>query len=492
MRKKIISAVIIGSLCLNTMVWGSAPTEQVKGKVDNKILSETKENFVETESEAAQNFLLLTYCLGKNQNEISEYVDFSQAEKSSDNKGEIFTFKECDISYLTGNKSVGTELWHFDNNEKISYIDISFDYASDSTSFNTADVLESLFGEYTENTNSDVGICHYYWDKLPGIDITETYNFVGQDKSKDDGIISLNVVLAYKDSPQNTDEEAIEKNKEETNEVSEKNSENSEKEAAYITANIIATTGHDYEYAAKEFHKIEGYKDATELANKYEQISKTRFYDGKFYWEPQEFAYFLEDLMADTLKMKITSSVSKNEDGSYSIYLLTEEDDLVLVTLFDVNEKEEYFENMIFTGSSNAAIVASAVISFLTGVDDFDTGVGTVQELITNLLDGKEGNITENGMTFSLAMVDKTAVVGIRGENYENRENTNISITEYTDQNTIKKVQQALNDKGYDCGTADGIAGQKTKNAINAYESASGITVNGIITDELLQSLGLK
>lgn len=491
MRKKIISAVIIGSLCLNTMVWGSAPTEQVKGKVDNKILSETKENFVETESEAAQNFLLLTYCLGKNQNEISEYVDFSQAEKSSDNKGEIFTFKECDISYLTGNKSVGTELWHFDNNEKISYIDISFDYASDSTSFNTADVLESLFGEYTENTNSDVGICHYYWDKLLGIDITETYNFVGQDKSKDDGIISLNVVLAYKDSPQNTDEEAIEKNKEETNEVSEKNSENSEKEAAYITANIIATTGHDYEYAAKEFHKIEGYKDATELANKYEQISKTRFYDGKFYWSPQEFAYFLEEWMADVAYMRISSSVSKNDDGSYSVQF-TKDGDPVLITLYDVNEKEEYFENLIFAGGSNAAITASAIISFLKGENDFDTGADIVQKLLNLLLNEKEGTITENGMIFSADQVGKITFIGIRGEDYENRENANISTSEYTDQNITKKVQQALNDKGYNCGTADGIAGQKTKDAINAYESASGITVNGIITDELLQSLGLK
>lgn len=78
---------------------------------------------------------------------------------------------------------------------------------------------------------------------------------------------------------------------------------------------------------------------------------------------------------------------------------------------------------------------------------------------------------------------------GIRSENYKNN---STATTEYTDQNTIQKVQQALNDKGYNCGTADGIAGQKTKDAINAYESASGITVNGIITDELLQSLGLK
>lgn len=61
-----------------------------------------------------------------------------------------------------------------------------------------------------------------------------------------------------------------------------------------------------------------------------------------------------------------------------------------------------------------------------------------------------------------------------------------------TDQETIKLVQSLLNCMGYACGTADGITGQKTKDAISAYESSVGITVNGIITDELLQSLGLQ
>ena len=36
---------------------------------------------------------------------------------------------------------------------------------------------------------------------------------------------------------------------------------------------------------------------------------------------------------------------------------------------------------------------------------------------------------------------------------------------EYTDKDTVKKVQQALNDAGFDCGTPDGAAGKKTKNA---------------------------
>lgn len=68
---------------------------------------------------------------------------------------------------------------------------------------------------------------------------------------------------------------------------------------------------------------------------------------------------------------------------------------------------------------------------------------------------------------------------------------TEIIGTVYTDSATVKIVQQALNAKGYNCGTPDGIAGAKTTEQINAYETASGINVNGVITDELLDSLGV-
>lgn len=61
----------------------------------------------------------------------------------------------------------------------------------------------------------------------------------------------------------------------------------------------------------------------------------------------------------------------------------------------------------------------------------------------------------------------------------------------YTDKETIKKVQETLNSEGFDCGTADGIAGQKTTDAISNYQKSKGITVNGKITEELLSLLGL-
>ena len=62
---------------------------------------------------------------------------------------------------------------------------------------------------------------------------------------------------------------------------------------------------------------------------------------------------------------------------------------------------------------------------------------------------------------------------------------------EYKDKDTVKKVQQALNDAGYDCGTPDGAAGKKTKAAITSYQTDKGLTVSGVIDDEILVALGL-
>ncbi len=62
---------------------------------------------------------------------------------------------------------------------------------------------------------------------------------------------------------------------------------------------------------------------------------------------------------------------------------------------------------------------------------------------------------------------------------------------EYKDKATVKKVQQALNDAGYDCGKPDGAAGKKTKAAISSYQTDKGLTVSGVIDDELLNSLGI-
>lgn len=69
---------------------------------------------------------------------------------------------------------------------------------------------------------------------------------------------------------------------------------------------------------------------------------------------------------------------------------------------------------------------------------------------------------------------------------------TEIEGTQYTDASIVRMVQEALNNNGYDCGTPDGAAGEKTQNALKSYQTDKKLNVNGVITDELLNSLGLS
>ena len=57
----------------------------------------------------------------------------------------------------------------------------------------------------------------------------------------------------------------------------------------------------------------------------------------------------------------------------------------------------------------------------------------------------------------------------------------------------IKIVQDVLNQKGYDCGSVDGIAGDKTKNAIKKFidENHSDSTDNAIV-NMVAEGLGIK
>lgn len=66
-----------------------------------------------------------------------------------------------------------------------------------------------------------------------------------------------------------------------------------------------------------------------------------------------------------------------------------------------------------------------------------------------------------------------------------------MAFTEYSDKNTVKLVQQVLNNAGYDCGTPDGVAGKKTQAAIQDYQSTHGLPVTGVIDDALLQAMKL-
>lgn len=61
-----------------------------------------------------------------------------------------------------------------------------------------------------------------------------------------------------------------------------------------------------------------------------------------------------------------------------------------------------------------------------------------------------------------------------------------------SDTTTVQKVQETLNQKGYDAGVADGIFGPNTEAAIKNYQKAFNLLETGKITNKLLESLSIQ
>jgi peptidoglycan hydrolase-like protein with peptidoglycan-binding domain len=56
----------------------------------------------------------------------------------------------------------------------------------------------------------------------------------------------------------------------------------------------------------------------------------------------------------------------------------------------------------------------------------------------------------------------------------------------------IKKVQEALKDKGQDPGPADGVMGAQTQKALRAFQSANGLKASGRLDEETAKKLGVE
>src|ERR1051325_9282821 len=56
----------------------------------------------------------------------------------------------------------------------------------------------------------------------------------------------------------------------------------------------------------------------------------------------------------------------------------------------------------------------------------------------------------------------------------------------------IKKVQEALRDKGNDPGTIDGVIGPKTREALKSFQAANKLPATGRIDNETAKQLGVE
>ena len=61
---------------------------------------------------------------------------------------------------------------------------------------------------------------------------------------------------------------------------------------------------------------------------------------------------------------------------------------------------------------------------------------------------------------------------------------------EALDRNAVRMIQQRLNERGFNAGTPDGVAGPQTRAAITAFQRASGFVADGRASVSVLQALG--
>lgn len=57
---------------------------------------------------------------------------------------------------------------------------------------------------------------------------------------------------------------------------------------------------------------------------------------------------------------------------------------------------------------------------------------------------------------------------------------------------SVRQVQSRLNRLGYWCGTADGIFGVNTRSAVRRFQSAKGLSVDGIVGPKTYSALGIS
>ena len=148
----------------------------------------------------------------------------------------------------------------------------------------------------------------------------------------------------------------------------------------------------------------------------------------------------------------------------------------------------------ICVGASNNQMVVngSSVYSPLwIQVQSGKTASGTMEFYATDLKAAGIDKIDELSLTIQIS--DGESFMPI----YEGNEiflavDDNYIIHEksvYTDKESIQKVQQLLNDAGYDCGSADGVPGKKTNSALLQFERDNGLPETTDITPELIETL---
>lgn len=144
----------------------------------------------------------------------------------------------------------------------------------------------------------------------------------------------------------------------------------------------------------------------------------------------------------------------------------------------------------VLTGT---VVVSSGMITLASDTSDSEEKIATLESEKATL-ESEKANLEERVTQLeseNVALQEKLDELQNSETETQTEPSTEIVGTQYTDSATVQIVQQALNDAGFDCGNPDGKAGAKTEAALREYQQSKGLNVNGVITDELLEAMGV-
>lgn len=98
-----------------------------------------------------------------------------------------------------------------------------------------------------------------------------------------------------------------------------------------------------------------------------------------------------------------------------------------------------------------------------------DGGVCPYSSAATSTSSGSDSGLTSTGITQNSTSGQSTTI-STSGKSLELSTGDKVDLSK----DLIKIVQDVLNQKGYSCGTADGVVGTKTKDAIKKYLDEKG------------------
>ena len=144
-------------------------------------------------------------------------------------------------------------------------------------------------------------------------------------------------------------------------------------------------------------------------------------------------------------------------------------------------------------GAAVGGPVGAAVGAGVGGYVGHEGGPGAPKATASNTNGSASSASSKAGM--STSSTSNTANAGTSSSNYASGapSNSNLaSMPAYESRDTIRSVQQNLNDHGYNAGPVDGIMGPRTRAALKEFQQANGLKEDGRLDQQTLAALGVE